>query len=909
MFVKRATVTGSFYTGNQIESLKHEWRNVVRSGRTLDLPEEFDWDPEHFLYYRARAITADVPNRNGDYFPASEIEKSYHTFRGKGVYYNHDSDSPDKAFGIILDAIYHDTPDDKYVQILAAIDKEEIEKKRPGLLARIVSNKLCTTSMSCIVEECVCSVCGNVARTPEELCPHMNPKSAQYVKGKKVKGSLAYEINKGITFIEDSIVDVPADPTAYIFQVYASYDVSSPRLTEHFKKYSSLMLEAADKPQRSLVEPSSVPELIDKMIEKKVEDRVKQLIDEQIRSKIDPLLQKVEQRVTPQVEPIVEKKIEQKEKEYNAVLKGPAEEKPTESEPEKAPESSPAPEPKEKTQEKPGKEVEKQSSLEESRDPKKVFEALMDSKRYGDAYIFAKENNLGPDFVTKAARKLYDTYINLELFEKAFDLAKTDLPEKMKHAGAVLFDRYMSLGLPSKALAVAAQADLGPDFVTKAAAYLAKLYMDKGDREKALSIMRTYGLPGSVLKRKGTLDSLVDRLLSGPKVKVSEIPKTVTIGPLEFNLSEDKYTVLKDGKKVGSIPIPKNFGILPRKKQIDVLTKLSERFMKPEETKSASGGKLKMEGKYIKGRTFEDSYFVFRGSNNDEVIKVKASSILPISVQNRILNEDPTVVTPNEIIDQIIKMSSSSYEKLVNEVLPSLVKRASLENGFHKEAEWSWAEDEIPSVKTPKPSEGAIFSVDTEEIPKTESTSGPSVKVKQYFGRLPNKGVSEPSQTLNVQSSQNSLIKQKIDLLKKALEEERKKREDAEKELATMKEKVERKDKAEVIEELIEKLTSITEIDDEQKTKITELLNKFALPQLGILRQLFDIMAEKKETEKTDEVARKSLSPEPISLSVKQPPVSETPKVKKEASIPQIFISSDEGEFDIIEIARKSLER
>ena len=62
----------------------------------------FDFDPKNFLYYRARAITADIPNDNGDYFPKSEVQAAYKTFIGKGVFYNHASEDPNNAFGLIL---------------------------------------------------------------------------------------------------------------------------------------------------------------------------------------------------------------------------------------------------------------------------------------------------------------------------------------------------------------------------------------------------------------------------------------------------------------------------------------------------------------------------------------------------------------------------------------------------------------------------------------------------------------------------------------------------------------------------------------------------------------------------------------------------------------------------------------
>lgn len=747
MFLKRAIVQGSFYTGNQIESLKSIWPNIVKSRATIQPFEEFEWDPEHFLYYRARAITANVPNLNGDYFEDEELKKSYETFRGKGVYYNHDSDSPDKAFGIILDAVYHDFPDDKYVQILAAIDKEEIEKKRPGLLGRIMSGSLKTTSMSVLVQECICSLCGNVAHSPEELCEHMNPKSANYLKGKTFNGQKVYEINRGLTFIEDSIVDVPADPTAYIFQVYSSYDVNSPRLIEHFKKYSSFISQA-----KTEIKETTIDEMVDKMIENKFINRIKQVIEEQIRLRIDPILQKFEEKIVPQVTPVVEEKIDEKKEQLEIkddLLK------------------------EQKIEEEEKKEIEENKEI-----------------------------------------------------EKKDELKKASSSE--------------------------------------------------------------------------------DLLLKDPKKKtvLIERPSIIDIGPYQLKLKEDKYYVEKEGKQIGKIDIPKNFDKMTRNEKYKYLENKINELEKSEKSKSVSGGYVKMskiQGKYIPGKNFDESFFIF--SNEDNTIKVKASQLLPEDIQERILNNDSNIVTPNDIIDQIITMSEGSFEKLSKEVLPELIKQAN----FKKDAEWSWAVDEIPNVKvnTKEP----IMSINKDEIMETKEETGPSVKVKQYFNRLPSKGVPEPTQTINVSSSiQDKLIKAKIELLKKALEEEKNKREKTEEELNNLKKEVEKKDKSEIIEKLVETISKVVTIDEENQEKVVELLNKFAIPQLNILNQLFEVLSAKPIEKSVDILAEKSLD-KSIELPIEKLEKPEPKPQKKEASIPQIFISSENSELDIIEIARRSLEK
>jgi len=206
---------------------RSDWQGFNRAAST-EL-KNFEYDPDNFLYYRARAITADVSNCNGDYFPLKEIRAAYESFIGKGVYFNHDNDAPEKAFGLILDAEMVETPDvDRshgtgYVEILAAIDKELAEELHPGLVKRIQSGIINSTSMSCFANIASCCICNNVAHSPQELCSHMNPSAFSYIKGRR-SGSydIAYEINYGLTFTEDSIVNTPADATAKILEVMSS---------------------------------------------------------------------------------------------------------------------------------------------------------------------------------------------------------------------------------------------------------------------------------------------------------------------------------------------------------------------------------------------------------------------------------------------------------------------------------------------------------------------------------------------------------------------------------------------------------------------------------------------------------------------------------------------------------------
>jgi len=183
-------------------------------------------NPEKFLYMRTRmvsAVEAHGPNANGDAFEDAELAARYATFINSAVNVDHDNDSPDKAVGFILDARY--IPESKYVEGIHAIDRVLAEEKRPGIVRAIEAGVVTDTSMGCYVEKSICSEClkeagwdgkdfsnlnkfaallsvgRGIATVPEEYCRHIG----KY--GEKKGGANGpYEINRGVTFFEDSII-------------------------------------------------------------------------------------------------------------------------------------------------------------------------------------------------------------------------------------------------------------------------------------------------------------------------------------------------------------------------------------------------------------------------------------------------------------------------------------------------------------------------------------------------------------------------------------------------------------------------------------------------------------------------------------------------------------------------------
>lgn len=212
-------------------------------------------DPSKFLYMRTRMVSAvemHGSNANGDAFEHEELAARHATFIRAAVNIDHDNDAPEKAVGFILDARY--ISEMMYVEGIHAIDKEAANERYPGLIRKIESGIVTDTSMGCYVEQSVCSHClkeagwdGNwdpkrpgsinkyvamlkigkgIASVPEEYCQHIG----QF--GEK-KGGMngPYEINRNVTFFEDSIITTAgADKDAKYLEKMASTRAPAPWL-------------------------------------------------------------------------------------------------------------------------------------------------------------------------------------------------------------------------------------------------------------------------------------------------------------------------------------------------------------------------------------------------------------------------------------------------------------------------------------------------------------------------------------------------------------------------------------------------------------------------------------------------------------------------------------------------------
>jgi len=194
--------------------------NITASIDKKDLPDVFSklnlkYEPENFVYFWCIAMHGDVTNGNGDMFPSDELAKSYQTFKKRGLYLEHDSDSVTKMVGDIVESIWDEK--NKRILLFCRVDKHIA----PEIAQKVKDGIIKTVSMGCVVDKAICEICENVATNMNNLCVHMKPGTAEYCKGQKRDNKIIAEINRDITFQEISLVAYPADPDAFILEVIA----------------------------------------------------------------------------------------------------------------------------------------------------------------------------------------------------------------------------------------------------------------------------------------------------------------------------------------------------------------------------------------------------------------------------------------------------------------------------------------------------------------------------------------------------------------------------------------------------------------------------------------------------------------------------------------------------------------
>jgi Zn ribbon nucleic-acid-binding protein len=172
------------------------------------------------LFFRAKAIEADEPNSNGDYFSVEELLESYKSFEGVPFFTNHDNQNVENARGKVIFAEW--VPEDKAVYTISFIDRDAY----PHICRSIEEEYVTGVSMGCSVTYSVCNICGNTAESTDDYCDHIKNKKGRTFSGtarnvktgevKTFKNEPVFEFNHGLKFIELSAVVDPACPNCHI---------------------------------------------------------------------------------------------------------------------------------------------------------------------------------------------------------------------------------------------------------------------------------------------------------------------------------------------------------------------------------------------------------------------------------------------------------------------------------------------------------------------------------------------------------------------------------------------------------------------------------------------------------------------------------------------------------------------
>ena len=211
--------------------------------RVYDISASID----DYIFPVPRAVTADIPNNNGDNFQHSELMRFspdhrclvYQTFRNDPLHIEHVAHDPKAARGYLPD-VHYITADgeDKHVLTVVAMDAS----KDPPLAEGMLSGEINKFSMGCICDAVQCSYsgCKKVAKSDREMCDHL-----KFYKMSTIDGELIYEDCLGVEYQELSVVGTPADPKAETQALlkYATRKAQLGDVTASFNVISSLISE------------------------------------------------------------------------------------------------------------------------------------------------------------------------------------------------------------------------------------------------------------------------------------------------------------------------------------------------------------------------------------------------------------------------------------------------------------------------------------------------------------------------------------------------------------------------------------------------------------------------------------------------------------------------------------------
>ena len=276
---------------------------------------------------------------------------------------------------------------------------------------------------------------------------------------------------------------------------------------------------------------------------------------------------------------------------------------------------------------------------------------------------------------------------------------------------------------------------------------------------------------------------------------------------------------------------------------------------KAEEKKEEAKKEAAFSIRFAQGKTFNDSYFV--AEEHGEFRAARASRIIPVPVQEKILKclaatgKPPAdVITPTEIMDQMTGQGVNSLETF-DAAVTALEANASVL--ARKAGMFAWNESEVEKPAKVKAGEMPLMSMDMKEFKDGQKMhpvpSGTSSKVKQYYGRLPSAAGGEPTVAINPQSSTN--VKDKIDFMRRALEEMKNKLDKSEGEAKAAKDKVgmmekgnEEKESAGLMESIVKDLIAKKLASESDEQGLVAALAKIDRKNLAAVASLLKLLGK-----------------------------------------------------------------
>lgn len=154
-------------------------------------------------------------NNNGDAFSEEDLKKTHRNFVSNAhVFLHHINKDPNKSIGKPIYSWYNEPM--HRVELILKIDKAL--QGADGIVEKIEHGEPLFVSMGCTVRYDVCSICGNKAPTRNEYCDHLRFNMKKILPD----GKQVYAFNPDPKFFDISIVNRPADPTAFTLDKLAS---------------------------------------------------------------------------------------------------------------------------------------------------------------------------------------------------------------------------------------------------------------------------------------------------------------------------------------------------------------------------------------------------------------------------------------------------------------------------------------------------------------------------------------------------------------------------------------------------------------------------------------------------------------------------------------------------------------